>query len=51
MDVNIVIGCILLVVVVVLLVVLTFWCRRRIERIAHSRGRSAREIEKALHSE
>ena len=51
MDVNIVIGCILLVVVVALLVVLTFWCRRRIERIARSHGRSAREIEKALRSE
>ncbi len=48
MDPNATIGCVILGIVLILLVVLTFWCRRRIERIAKSKVRSAREIEKAL---
>ena len=51
MDVDALIGCIILPVSVVILFVLTFWCRRRIERISHSHSRSAREIAKDLRGE
>ena len=46
MSVDAIIGCAVLVAALGLLVGLTLWCRRRIERIALSRSRSAREISK-----
>jgi len=51
MSRDLVIGCIILAVSLTLLVALTFWSRRRIERIARAPGRSAREIEKDLSGE
>ncbi|MHC4563415.1 MAG: hypothetical protein ACYS8X_11655 [Planctomycetota bacterium] len=51
MSTDAVIGCVVLSTTMLLLVSLTVWSRRRIERIARSHGRSAREIEKGLRGE
>ena len=51
MSVDTLIGCVILAVALGLLVGLTLWCRRRIERIALSRSRSAREISKDFRGE
>ena len=47
-SLDIVIGCVLIVGALALMTFLTFWSRRTIDRIARSKGRSAREIRKEL---
>ena len=48
MDVNAVVGCVLIVAALGLLTYLVLWSRRTIDRIAGSDGRSAREIDREL---
>lgn len=44
MDLNAVVGIVLLVISVTTVTVLTLWSRKRIDRIAESKSASAREI-------
>ena len=48
MDVNTIVGCVLLAASLLLLLVLVWFSRRRIDRIAKRGYRSAREIVKDL---
>jgi hypothetical protein len=45
---NIIIGLAVLISSLILMVILTWWSRRRIERIAQTTGRSARELQHEL---
>jgi len=51
MEFDAIIGCAVLAGALVALVALTVWCRRRIQHIARSTGRSARELERSLRGE
>jgi len=51
METNAVIGCLVIAASLGVLVYLVFRSRRTIERIARSRGRSAREISRELRHE
>ena len=48
MDAEVIVGCIIIALALIVLTGLVFWSRRRIERVARTGHRSARQILKDL---